>query len=110
METGHGRIGRGGRGASPVGCHRAAYELFVGPIPEGHDVHHTCQQPSCVNPHHLVALTRKAHKAEHLRLAGLEHAFPCGHTREGNAYQRGDGYTECVACRKTRDAARWASR
>lgn len=35
-------------------AHRAMYQMFVGPIPEGALVRHTCDNPPCVNIDHLL--------------------------------------------------------
>jgi hypothetical protein len=49
-DAGYGRFGAGGKIHR---AHRFAYELLVGPIPEGCTLDHLCRMTLCVNPDHL---------------------------------------------------------
>ena len=49
-EFGYGQLTVGGKTTS---THRLSYEHFVGPIPEGMQVRHACDNPCCVRPDHF---------------------------------------------------------
>lgn len=48
-------------------AHRWSYVRAYGPIPAGHELHHTCGVPACVNPEHLVEVTEEAHRELHVK-------------------------------------------
>lgn len=52
-DFGYGVIGRAGRGTGLVRSNRAAWELCVGPVPDGMFVLHKCDVPRCCNPSHM---------------------------------------------------------
>ena len=62
---GYGRLRWRGRYHS---AHRLAYEVAIGPIPEGMKVLHRCNAPSCINPDHLL-LGTNADKVARARMA-----------------------------------------
>ena len=57
-QYGYGLIRYGRRN---IKVHRLYYLLFVGEIPHGYVVHHTCGNKRCVNPAHLEAMTVSDH-------------------------------------------------
>ena len=58
-ENGYGVFNLGERdGKQRFGkAHRIAYTLLVGPIPEGLEPDHLCENPLCCNPDHLEPVT-----------------------------------------------------
>lgn len=55
---GYGHLSVKGR---TVSAHRYVYELLVGPIPEGMELDHLCDNPYCVKPGHLEPVTPEDH-------------------------------------------------
>lgn len=64
---GYGRLTTNGSTRAP-GAHRVAYELMVGPIPDGLTIDHLCRVKLCVNPAHLEVVTR----AENARRGAID--------------------------------------
>jgi hypothetical protein len=88
-------------------AHRAAYLMFVGPIPDGLDLDHLCRNRACCNPKHVEPVTR----SDNLRrgLAGMNVAVrqwskthcPRGHVYDAeNTMTTKKGHRLCRTCRR----------
>ena len=85
-------------------AHRVAWEMLVGPIPEGLTLDHLCRNRACVNPDHLEPVphgenVRRSPAAHITRLRPREPFFPCGHPRSGENLL---GCRKCRICNKVR--------
>lgn len=51
-------------------AHRVVYRQFGGFIPEGHDLHHECENKRCVNPEHMEPKDKVPHLRGHWETRG----------------------------------------
>lgn len=63
--TGRDRRGHLRVNGKTVLAHRFAYELVVGPIPEGMQIDHMCHVPRCCRPEHLRVVTNAQNQQNH---------------------------------------------
>lgn len=85
-------------------AHVVAWEAVHGPVPDGFHVHHKCENPPCVNPDHLEALSVSDHWRAHSRRPPRWQAekthCPAGHLYdEDNTYIH-DGKRFCRTCHR----------
>lgn len=68
---GYGKVTYHGRA---VGAHRVAYEAWIGPIPDGLFVCHTCDNRKCISPEHLWVGTNADNMADMSRKGRSRHS------------------------------------
>lgn len=61
--------------------HRMSYAVFVGEIPAGMDVCHTCDNRRCCNPEHLFIGTRKENMGDAIKKGRLANGFRLPQTK-----------------------------
>lgn len=91
-------------------AHRFAYELLVGPVPEGLTIDHLCRVPLCVNPAHLEPVTQAENNRRAAEANRRDHC-PHGHeyTPE-NSYIAPRGDRRCRECDRIHSRARYHAR
>lgn len=109
VADGYGQIWTSGPQRERLWAHRYAYELLVGPVPEGLCIDHLCRNRGCVNPAHMEPVTL----AENTRRGPNRSKTHCPH---GHPYDADNTYVcpstgarycrECHRASARRHAAR----
>lgn len=87
-------------------AHRAAYEEWVGPVPEGKEIDHLCRNTSCCNPLHLEAVDRRTNLLRGNGWAGRNARkthCPRGHEYTDENTSVRNGQRHCRACHRERE-------
>ena len=105
-EDGYGKMLLRSRQTRP---HIIAYEVFVGPVPQGLVLDHLCRERSCCNPRHLEAVTPRVNILRGVSTSARNAAKT--HCKHGHEFtpentRRVRGGRHCVTCERrwTREA------
>jgi hypothetical protein len=116
-----GSVGSTGYGQLPtshpkrsVVAHRAAYEAWIGPIPDGLQIDHLCRNRRCIEPTHLEAVTPR----ENLLRSSAPNAIAArrstcknGHEwTDATTYRTKKGSRVCRTCHRLYERARYQPR
>lgn len=90
--------------------HRLAYELCVGPIPDGLTIDHLCRNRACVNPGHLEPVTHRENVLRSNNPAAINaRKTHCKHghefTEENTLVSKNGRNRQCRKCAKARSVA-----
>jgi hypothetical protein len=106
-----GRYGmvRPGGSANQRGAHVIAWELLVGPVPEGYQIDHLCKNTLCVNPDHLEPVPPRINLLRSEAWSGVNArkiACPKGHEYTAENTRLYQDKRHCRACDRMRLALR----
>lgn len=91
-------------------AHRVAYELMIGPIPDGLTIDHLCRNHACVNPAHMEVVSNRVNILRGEGRAAQQHRQThCirGHSFDLlNTYYYPSGRRECRECHRQRGRKR----
>ena len=99
---GYGQIGVPWRDG-PERAHRVAYEMLVGPIPDGLTLDHECRNHPCVRPDHLEPVTQAVNVFRGVGFAPRNAGklfCDSGHALSGDNLYRWRNRRFCRACRQ----------
>ena len=99
--NGYARVSWRGRNTA---AHRVAYELLIGPIPDGLTLDHLCRNRGCVNPFHCEPVTNgenvlrgEGPPAQNARKTHCKNGHP--YTEENTYRSPTSGWRKCKVCR-----------
>ena len=105
---GYGCFGWGRKGRNVL-AHRFAYEVLVGPIPDGLTVDHLCRRRTCVNVAHMEVVTNlvnvmrgQSPSAINARQTHCKNGHPFDLL---NTYITSQGKRQCRACKRAQKVA-----
>lgn len=84
-------------------AHRFMFALEKGELIEGLEIHHTCNNPGCVNPDHLVQVSHRENLS-HTAKSQQTHCKAGHEFTTENTYIKPNGCRNCKACQKARDS------
>lgn len=100
--------------AQQVLAHRAAYEVWVGPIPEGLTIDHLCRVRACVKPDHLEPVSMRTNvlrgrgpAAKHAAQTHCKRGHPFTPEHMDMTRFRKTGHRICRTCVLQRHAKRY---
>lgn len=97
---GYGKFGWHTEGESLA--HRAAYKIWVGPIPDGLEIDHLCRVRHCINPGHLHVVPHAVNVAASVRRPEMHRNTRKTHCKRGHPLSGGNLLLRAISGRQVR--------